>query len=584
MPIKTLEPNLLQRVEAWLKGPFDEATKREIQRLMESDPQGLSDAFFKDLSFGTGGMRGLMGVGPNRMNVYTIRAATQGLANYLNKQPKPEEGRHTVFIGYDVRHHSKEFASEAARVLAANEIRVLLTSDICPTPLVSYGCRHYGCSAAIMITASHNPPAYNGYKVYWGDGGQVVPPHDIGIIEEVRQVATHAPISLAPADSPLIETIEQEIDEDYLTELVKLQLHPEIASDELNLLYTPLHGTGIRIIPQALASWGYHHLHLIEEQKDPDPNFSNAPSPNPEEQKALEIGMAILRKTNADLLIATDPDADRMGLVALDKGHPFRFTGNQIACLSLFHICNTLATRGILPSNAAFIKTIVTTELFRAIAESFGGLCIDVLTGFKYIGEQITLWEKSFDANQFIYGAEESYGYLFGTMVRDKDAINAACLIAEAAMLAKKQGLTLVDRLYQLYEKFGIYREAVANLAFAESAAGLANMQELMKQLRQNPPASIGGQLIVAFEDYQTGLSRDLQHHTEKRLSLPSSDVLCFWFADWSKLVIRPSGTEPKIKIYAEVIEKHADPIEHAIHRADGKLQHLLTSFQGLLK
>jgi phosphoglucomutase/phosphomannomutase len=433
----------LQRAKSWLKDTFDEETRREVQRMIDSDPQALSDAFFKELSFGTGGLRGLMGVGTNRLNIYTIRATTLGLAHAILQQPHPPEG-HSVFIGYDVRNHSKQFAEVAARVLAGKGIRVLITQEICPTPLVSYGCRHYRCSAAIMITASHNPPAYNGYKVYWNDGGQVVFPHDQEIIQEVRKIAIDDPIPMSPLESPLIVWVTRALDQAYLNELKNLQLYPP---QPLKILYTPLHGTGIRTIPQALQSWGYSDLHFVEEQKNPDGYFTHAPSPNPEEKKALELGIQQLYQQKEDLLIATDPDADRMGIVILDQGKAIPLTGNQIACICLYHICTALTFRGEFPSNAAFIKTIVTTELFRKIAEHFGGTCIDVLTGFKYIAEQMTLWQNSFDAYQYLFGAEESYGYLVGTFVRDKDAISASCLIAEAAALAKKQNLTLLKSM-----------------------------------------------------------------------------------------------------------------------------------------
>lgn len=568
------------RIQEWLDGPFDEGTKNEIRHLLQSDPQKLSDAFFKELSFGTGGMRGIMGVGTNRLNIYTIRAATQGLANYLKKW-EPEEAR-SVFIGYDVRNHSREFAEEAACVLAGNGIQVLLSREICPTPLVSFGCRYFGCGAAIMITASHNPPAYNGYKVYWSDGGQIVPPHDEGIIREVRLIKKQSDISLAPIDSPLIQFVGKELDEAYLAEIKHLQLYPDIASLPLHILYTPLHGTGIRIIPEALRSWGYKHVHLVQEQKDPDPQFTNAPSPNPEEEKALELGTKKLLAEKGDLLIATDPDADRMGIVVLDKGHPARLTGNQIACLCLFHICTNLKARGLLPSNSTFIKTIVTTELFRSIAESFGAQCIDLLTGFKYIGEQMTLWEKSFDASQYIFGAEESYGYLFGTHVRDKDAIISACLIAEVAALAKKQNLSLVDRLYQIYDHFGLHRESLTNLAFPDSADGMAQMNALMNRLRQDPPTSISGIPVVSIEDYQLSTARNLLNQTTRPLTLPKSDVLRFWLKDRSKLVIRPSGTEPKVKIYAEVVDEHPKEMKKAIEQCDQKLKTLVASFNFL--
>lgn len=569
-----MDPEIKNRAESWLKAPFDQATQDEVRSLLTSSSEKLTDAFFKDLSFGTGGMRGLMGAGTNRMNIYTIRAATQGLANYLKSQANQTP---SVFIGYDVRNFSKEFAQEAACVLAANKIRVYLTEDICPTPLVSFGCRHFACSAAIMITASHNPPAYNGYKVYWSDGGQVVPPHDEGIIAEVRIIPITSKIGLSTLKNPLITLIGKELDTAYLAKLKNWQL---IEASPVKILYSPLHGTGIRSIPEALNSWGYSDLTLIEEQKNPDPNFTNAPSPNPEEKSALAIGSKHLLDTKADIFIATDPDADRIGLVVRDKDQAIALTGNQTACLILYHLCTQLSARKELPTNGAFIKTIVTTELFNKIGTNFGGTCIDVLTGFKYIAEQITRWEHSFDAYQFLFGAEESYGCLYGTMSRDKDAISAACIIAEMAALAKKQNINLIDRLYQIYQKYGIHRESLTNLNFPDSKEGMLQMQALMDRLRKNPPTQIDGIAVLITEDYLTGISKNLHDKTTTKLSLPKSDVLRFWLADQTKLVIRPSGTEPKVKIYAEVVLENSKQIKSDLDTCDQRLRRLVEAFK----
>ncbi|MBU6383273.1 MAG: phospho-sugar mutase [Verrucomicrobia bacterium] len=543
-----------ERIQSWLKGPYDPEMKAEIRRLLEVDPNSLQDAFFKDLSFGTGGMRGVMGIGTNRMNIYTIRRATQGLANTIRKQPG--EG-HRVFIGYDVRNHSREFAEEAARVLSGNNIEVLLSKDICPTPLVSFACRYFHCTAAIMITASHNPPQYNGYKVYWSDGCQVVPPHDAEIMKEVEQIKSPAQVVLGNA----FEEVGSEIDDVYLEHLKQLQMLPAMASVPLHIVYSNLHGTGIRLVPKALKTWGYTHVHLVKEQQSLDGNFPNAPSPNPEEEKAMQLGMAQLMREKGDLFIATDPDADRIGL-AVGKT---RFNGNQIGCLCLHHICKTLRDKGEFPENGAFVKSIVTTELFRKIAESFGGKCIDVLTGFKYIGEQIGIWEKAFDSYQYLFGAEESYGYLFGTFVRDKDAVSAACLIAEMAASAKSQGKTLVDILHALYAEFGIHLQSLTSLSFPDSQAGMDETNALMRTLRTTPPQEIGGQAVVLREDFLPGL-----HH------LPPSDVLRFWLKDQSKLVIRPSGTEPKVKIYAEAVGVERESEE----QVDARLKALVESFK----
>ncbi len=547
------------RIQEWLKGPYDEETKSEIRRLQKEDPKALFNAFFKDLSFGTGGMRGIMGVGTNRMNLYTIRRATQGLANYMKKQPFESL---SAFIGYDVRHHSKEFAEEAASVLAGNGIRVFLTKNICPTPLVSFGCRYFECQAAIMITASHNPPAYNGYKVYWKDGAQVVPPHDVGIMEEVHRVSR---VQLGELDPPLVHWVGEEIDHAYLQEMKKLQLYPNLRGT-LKIIYSPLHGTGIRLVPKALKDWGFKDVSLVEKQSAPDGNFTFAASPNPEEGEALRLGEEQLGKEKGDLLIATDPDADRVGVVI---GGKVRLTGNQMGCLLLHHICHALTEKKEFPSNAAFVKTIVTTELFKKIAQYYGGTCIDVLTGFKYIGEKIAEWEQSFGGYQYIFGAEESYGCLFGTAVRDKDAVSASCLIAEAAALAKQENLTLLDRLHQLYKKYGVHRESLTNLAFSDSKAGMEEMQTLMRKLREHPPTKIGEVPVVSVEDYLSG-----------KMSLPLSDVLRFWLQDESKLVIRPSGTEPKIKIYAEVVGHAKREIEAEIASSDARLSGLVGAFR----
>lgn len=565
MATKLGDAEVSRRVQAWLEGPFDEATKGEIRRLLREDQKGLADAFFKDLSFGTGGMRGIMGVGTNRMNVYTIRTATQGLANYLKKQPS--RGKEpSAFIGYDVRLHSKEFAKEVASVFAGNGIHALLSKEVCATPLVSFACRYFDCDAAVMITASHNPPQYNGYKVYWRGGGQVVPPHDTGIMEEAEKVEA---ISLAPLEPPWVNWVGDELDEAYLKELSKMQLHPELKGTSLKIIYSNLHGTGLRLIPRALKEWGYSSVALVEKQASLDGNFPFAHSPNPEEKEAMALGIEQLLREEADLFIATDPDADRVG-VAIRKGKKeVRFTGNQMSCLLLYHICSALAAKKEFPPNGACIKTIVTTELFKKIGESFGAACIDVLTGFKYIGEKIEEWENSFGGYQFLFGAEESYGYLFGTFVRDKDASSASCFIAEIAALAKQENQTLLDRLYQLYQKYGIHRESLTNLAFSESKSGMQKMQSLMQHLRQRTPSQISGQKVVKVEDYLEG-----------NLPLPRSDVLRFWLSDESKLVIRPSGTEPKVKIYAEVVGKGDGDLENAIAACDERLEVLMETFR----
>ncbi|MBX9744264.1 MAG: phospho-sugar mutase, partial [Chlamydiales bacterium] len=399
-----------ERIQQWLDGPYDQDTKQEIYKQLERNPAELQDAFFKDLSFGTGGLRAKMGIGTNRLNQYTIGMATQGLANYLGLLFSSES---SVFIGYDVRHHSREFALQAARVLAANQIRVFLAKEICPTPLVSFACRHFHCKAGIMITASHNPPEYNGYKVYWSDGGQIVAPHDQGIIEEVRKICNISQVRLAEPNSPLIEFIDASLDDAYLEKLSTYKLYPNLVP--IHVIYTPLHGTGIRMIPKTLANWNFS-CSLVEKQSSPDGLFTHAESPNPEEASALKLGAEMLVEKQADLLLGTDPDADRVGAAVLHEGKPVFLTGHQIGCLCLDHICQALTERQKLPLNSLCVKTIVTTELFKKIAQHYGVSCIDVLTGFKYIAAEIAKRENT--PYHYLFGAEESYGYLFNSFVR----------------------------------------------------------------------------------------------------------------------------------------------------------------------
>ena len=558
-----------QRVQQWLDGPYDSSVKDEIRHLLNENPKELADAFYRDLSFGTGGMRGIMGIGTNRMNIYTVRTATQGLSNYLFKQNSPNP---RVFIGYDVRINSRLFAEESARVLAGNGIEAHITKEICPTPLASYACRLFHCSAAIMITASHNPVQYNGYKVFWSDGAQVVPPHDEGIIAQVKLIQSPDQIRLASIDHPLIQWIGNEIDQAYLNELA-IDSHP--ARSNLRLIYTNLHGTGLRLLPQALQRQGFTNIRLVKEQQSPDGRFPAAPSPNPEEEEAMVLGTKQLMAEKADLLLATDPDADRLGVVALHRGCPQRLNGNEIAALCLAHLASFLKSQGKIPARGAFIKTIVTSELTRKIAIGFGIQCHDVLTGFKYIAERIRQWENGYRQPQFLFGAEESHGYLANTFVRDKDAISAACLICQAAENAKKQNHTLIDRLYELFRIYGVHRQSLVTIKFPDSLQGMATIQSLMLWLRQNTPREFEGQTVIRLDDYLRQISIDRKTNQSSALPLPVSDVLGFWLEDQSKIVIRPSGTEPKIKIYLEVCAPPTALIEESIARCDQKLAHL---------
>ncbi len=557
------------QVDKWLAGAIDEGTKNEIRRLQRENPSQLVDAFYTTLKFGTGGLRGVMGPGTNRMNTYTVRAATQGLANYLKSEV---DGQKSVFIGYDCRKNSPEFARDAARVLAGNGIKVYLCPELRPTPFVSFGCREKGCQAAIMVTASHNPPEYNGYKVYWDDGGQILPPHDKGIIDEVAKITDFSQVQLATDDS-LIETVTPDLDEAYLSALDELQFYPEENKEhgrDLKVVFSNLHGTGITLIPQTLKRWGFTSYYDVESQKEPDGTFPTVSSPNPEERDALKLGIERLNEVDGDLLLATDPDGDRMAAVVRDGSEVTLLNGNQIASIALWHICG--AYNGKLPKKAAFVKTIVTTELLAAIAEDHGRPCANVLTGFKYIAEKIREWDESGEWD-YLFGGEESYGYLLGTHSRDKDAVIACALITEAASHAKRQGKTLVDLLNELYERYGIYRETLVSIKFPETRKGREQMASALSALRSEPPTEFAGVAVDSIEDYSTGVKTWSDGRTEE-LVLPKSDVLLYWLADKSKLVVRPSGTEPKVKVYCGVAGKES------IEKSDQHASNLVAALQ----
>ena len=570
-------------IDGWLTGSYDEATKQEVRSLLERNRQEAVDAFYTSLSFGTGGLRGIMGVGTNRMNAYTVRGATQGLANYLNQQP-PKGEKHRVFIGYDCRHNSPEFSMEAAKVLAANGIEVFLTEELRPTPLVSFGCRHLKCSAAIMVTASHNPPAYNGYKVYWEDGGQILPPHDQGLVQEVSLITDLSEVKVADASDPLIHKVGRDIDAPYLAALDHLQSCPEVNREHgasLKVVYANLHGTGITLIPEALKRWGFSTLETVKEQDAPDGDFPTVVSPNPEEREALTLGIEKLKQTESDLLLATDPDTDRMGLAVRHQGDAVLLNGNQIACIALKHICEVLQSSGRLPENGAFVKTIVTSELFAAIAQSYDRPCFDVLTGFKYIAEKIREWEDG--SYQYLFGGEESYGYLLGTHARDKDAVVACCLIAEVALKAKLANKTLVDLLYELYADYGVYRETLVSLKFEETKAGREKMAAALTRLRAEPPIEFAGVPVVTIEDYQASTRQSMKGGQTVPLTLPKSNVLLYWLEDHSKVVVRPSGTEPKVKLYCGVTREVGESVESAVNQCDEQAEALVKALEARL-
>ncbi len=581
-----------KNIDTWLEGDYDETSKNEIRRLQKENPEELVDAFYKQMSFGTGGLRGIMGVGTNRMNPYTVRAATQGLANYINQQPLQHANR-SVFIGFDCRNNSRAFAEEAAKVFAANGIEVFLYKELRPVANISFGVLHKKCIAGILITASHNPPKYNGYKVYWSYGGQVLPPHDQNIIDEVEKVTKLSQIKTTTLQNALIHEVDEEIDAAYLKAIKEWQLQAEddqANGKKLHIVYSSLHGSGITMIPRALKEWGFSNVTLVESQSKPDGNFPTVKSPNPEEHSALKLGIEELEKVNGDLLIATDPDTDRLGVVVMHKGKPFFFDGNQVACLLLEFVCRALTESKKLPQKPMCIKTIVTSELFKKIAENYNVGCLDVLTGFKYVGEKIHQWEEEKNAltarHNFIFGAEESYGYLLGTHVRDKDAIISAAALCEAALQQKLFNETLVDLLFEIYRAYGVYREKLLSLTY-EGKEGADKMEEMMKNLRKHPPKTIADIPVLTLEDYLHHTSLNLATGHKEPLLLPKSDVLRFWLEDGTKIVVRPSGTEPKIKIYGALTEKHNLPDSHAVEKAiascDKRLDVLLGSLKKLL-
>ena len=576
-----LDSNIQQCVDHWLQGLYDPNTKSEIRRLVAENPNEIINAFYTNLSFGTGGLRSLMGVGPNRMNVYSIMSATQGLANYIHKHSKPVHG-YAVFIGYDSRHNSKNFADVTARVLAGNGIHVFLYSELRPTPLISFGCRVKQCIAAVIITASHNPPEYNGYKIYWSDGGQIISPHDQGIIDEYNAITDIGMVKIVDTiDHALIENILTDVDDNYLKMIKLMQYYPTENSqygDYLKIVYTSLHGSGITLMPQALAAWGFNNVVYVEDQCIPDGDFPTVHSPNPEEPEALTLGIQCLKECLGDILIATDPDADRVGVVVSHKNDFHILTGNQIACLCLEHICHSLSTKRMFPERAAVVKTIGTTELFQAIADRYQCSCFNVLTGFKYIAGKICDWEQDPEGFHFVFGAEESMGYLLGSEVRDKDAISSGVLIAEVALKGKlSQGKTLVDLLHDLFRRYGTHHEELVSIKFDEGQEGKLQMQKSLVKLRRDPPTAIMNIPVMILEDYQQLIRFDFTENLTTQLMLPQSDVLVFWLKDGTKIMVRPSGTEPKVKLYIGVVDKDNQDIDEAINqcrlRAEGMVQ-----------
>ena len=548
-----------EEFEKWLNDDyFDEATKQELLAI-RNDEKEIEDRFYRELEFGTGGLRGVIGAGSNRMNVYTVRKATQGLANYIIKAGTQDKG---VAISFDCRRMSPEFADVAALCLAANGIRAYVFDELRPTPELSFALRELGCTAGINITASHNPPEYNGYKVYWEDGAQVTPPHDTGIIGEVFAIKEYSDCKTMDKDEAvengLYISIGKEIDDKYMVELKKQSLHPEIIKEvagDIKIIYTPFCGTGNKPVRRILEELGYKNVYVVPEQVGPDPEFTTLAYPNPEDPAAFELALKLAREKDADIVLATDPDADRLGVYAKDTktGEYVAFTGNMSGMLIAEYILRERTALGIMPENPTLVTTIVTTNMTFPMTKAYGVKLIEVLTGFKFIGEQIKIFEQNGNKdNNYVFGLEESYGCLVGTHARDKDAIVAVEMLCEVASWLKKQGKTLWDFMIELYEKYGYFKETQFTLTM-KGAEGATQIAALMDKLRNNPPKAFGDLEVLKFRDYKKDVIVDMKTGEKTTTGLPASNVLYFDLPDDNWCCVRPSGTEPKIKFYMGV-------------------------------
>ena len=543
-----------ERYQSWLDSPyFDQKTKDELRGIQNDEAQ-IQDRFYKDLEFGTGGLRGVIGAGTNRMNIYTVRKATQGLANYIISQGGQDKG---VAIAFDSRRMSQEFSREAALCLNANGIKTYRFDTLRPTPELSYTVRKLGCIAGIVVTASHNPPEYNGYKVYWEDGAQITAPRDKEIISQVNLVTDYAAVkTMALEDAVsagLYHVPGEEIDRAYTEEIKKLALQPELIremADQLKIVYTPLHGTGNLPVRRILSELGFTHVYVVPEQELPDGEFPTVSYPNPEDPKAFTLALKLAQEVDADVVLATDPDADRLGVYAKDRktGEYVSFTGNMSGMLIAEYILSQKKARGILPADGALVKTIVTTNMADAVAAAYGVDVIEVLTGFKYIGEQIKWFEEN-HSHHYVFGLEESYGCLIGTYARDKDAVSAVMALCEVAAACRKEGITLWDQMMAMYEKYGFYREGLHTITL-KGIDGAAQIQAMMEKLRTAPPTELGGMKVVAVRDYEKGIRTDRNTGAQTPVNLPKSNVLYYELENDAWCCARPSGTEPKIKFY----------------------------------
>ncbi len=544
-----MDAAIQERVNIWLNGNYDDQTKKNILDIQQNNPEELADAFYRNLEFGTGGLRGLMGVGTNRVNKYTIGMATQGFANYLQKTYPGTEIK--IAIAHDSRNNSRFFAETTANVFAANGIKVFLFESLRPTPELSFAIRHLGCKAGVVCTASHNPKEYNGYKAYWNDGGQLVPPHDKNVIIEVEAIQSVDDVKWSGGESN-ITIIGKDIDDAYIDMVKGLSVYPDViaAQKDLKIVYTPIHGTGITLVPQVLEKFGFNNVHVVEAQSTPDGNFPTVKYPNPEESETMSIGLQKATELDADILLGTDPDADRVGIgVKNHKGEWVLMNGNQTAVLAFAYMMEARKAKGIAQANDMVVSTIVTSEMINEVAKQNNVACYNVLTGFKWIAEKIKELEGK---ENYVIGGEESFGLMIGDQIRDKDAVSAVALMCEMAAYEKNKGKTLFDKMIELYIQYGFYYENLISIT-KKGMNGQKEIAEMMEGYRTNPPAQINGSDVVTLLDYQLQIGKNLLTGDTWPIQLPKSNVLQFITADGSKISARPSGTEPKIKFYFSV-------------------------------
>jgi len=574
MESNTLLAEVKAKVHVWLNGNIDDDTRRQINHMLEKDENELIESFYRSLEFGTGGLRGIMGAGTNRMNIYTVGMATQGLSNYLKKCFSSRD-QISVAIAYDCRNNSRLYAETTAKVFSANGIKSYLFNELKPTPELSFAIRYFGCQAGIVVTASHNPKEYNGYKVYWEDGGQIISPHDENIIGEVQKINSIDSINFN-ADQNKIEMIDEEFDNIYINKVASLSLSPDIIREyhDLKIVYTPIHGTGVKLVPMALKKFGFSRIYNVPEQDITDGNFPTVHSPNPEESAALSMALKKADEAGADLVMATDPDSDRVGIAVRDfDGKLVLLNGNQTGSILIYYLIRKWSENGKLKGPEYIVKTIVTSELMADIADEYNVETYNVLTGFKFIADIMRINEKQ---KSFIAGAEESYGYLAGDFVRDKDAVMSCALIAETTAWAKNRGKSLYEVLMEIYEEHGLYRESLANI-YRKGKEGAEEIRQMMEKFRKSPPAKLDGSRIIVVHDYLRQESMDKLKNKILPISLPKSNVLQYLTEDNSKISIRPSGTEPKIKFYFSVKGKldQKEKYESAVRDLDEKIERI---------